>query len=134
MAYSGFLIRLGDYTVPWEYIQAKTYKTTLSVIDVDSTRNANGDLIRNALDSRKNIAEFQTPPCMSNADMAELFGNIADNYVIQKERKLIATLYVPEIDDYMTQELYLQDPEFVISYKDEDTVYYEPTTLAFTAY
>ena len=63
-----------------------------------------------------------------------LFGNIADNYVIQKERKLIATLYVPEIDDYMTQELYLQDPEFVISYKDEDTVYYEPTTLAFTAY
>ena len=66
--------------------------------------------------------------------MAELFGSIADNYIIPKERRLIATLYVPEIDDYMTQELYLQDPEFVISYKDEDTVYYEPTTLAFTAY
>lgn len=38
------------------------------------------------------------------------------------------------IMEMLSDELYLQDPEFVISYKDEDTVYYEPTTLAFTAY
>lgn len=134
--YSGFLIRLGDYEVPKSYIQRKTYKTRLSVIDVDSKRNANGNLIRNALDDKKNIAEFQTVPCMSNIDVAELFSNISRNYIIPKERKILATLYVPEIDDYMTQELYIQDPEFIIDDEDEDTglLYYEPMTIAFTAY
>lgn len=44
MAYSGFLIKVGDYTVPFRYIEASKYKTGVKGQDLDSYRDANGIL------------------------------------------------------------------------------------------
>lgn len=46
MAYSGFLIKVGDYTVPFRYIEAKKYKCSIKGQDLDSYRDANGILHR----------------------------------------------------------------------------------------
>ena len=136
--YNGFLIKLGDYIVPKRYMQSGSYNTSLGVIDVDSGRNANGKLVRNALEDRKNVAEFMTPLNMIEADKKDLFDNVAANYIIPKERKLLATLWVPEISDYMTQEVYLQDPQITINHdftdEYEGELYYQPIKMAFTAY
>lgn len=136
--YNGFLIKLGDYIVPKRYMAAGSYHTSLGVIDVNSARNANGTLVRNALKDRKNVAEFTTPLNMIEADKKDLCDNIAANYIVFEERKIVATLWVPEISDYMTQEVYLQDPEFTINHdftdEYEGELYYQPVKFAFTAY
>ena len=49
MAYSGFLIKVGNYTVPFRYIEAKKYKCGIKGQDLNSYRDANGVLHREAL-------------------------------------------------------------------------------------
>ena len=36
MAYSGFLIKVGNYTVTFRYIEAKKYKCGIKVQDLDT--------------------------------------------------------------------------------------------------
>ena len=81
---------------------------------------------------------YNTSLGVIEADKKDLFDNIAANYIIPKERKLLATLWVPEISDYMTQEVYLQDPQITINHdftdEYEGELYYQPIKMAFTAY
>lgn len=49
MAYAGFLIRVGSYKIPHSWIRAETYTVTKTGQDLDSYRDANGLLHRNAL-------------------------------------------------------------------------------------
>ena len=68
--------------------------------------------------------------------MATFMGNIRSNYTIPLERKAMVSAYVPEINDYVTQEMYMSDPQFKIKRIDDatDTVYYEPVRIAFIGY
>ena len=50
MAYRGYLIKAGSYTIPFKYITASTFKCGIQGQDLDSTRNANGILKRDALE------------------------------------------------------------------------------------
>ena len=134
MAYSGFLIKVGNYTLKEKYINCKTYNVTRNVMDVDSYRDSNGVLHRMALEHVPVKVEFETPPLLTNGQMAELFENIRVNYIIPGERKALVTLYVPETDSYITQNMYMPDLTFTISKILSGVIYYEPLRIAFIGY
>ena len=135
MAYAGYLVKVGDYTIPAnKFIRAESYKATLSVQDLDSYRDANGVLHRTALNHRVNKMEFETPAMLTNTQMAELFSNIANNYTVPAERKFIGTFYVPELDAYVSQDMYMSDPSFMIYGIFDGVIKYNPIRIAFIAY
>lgn len=144
MAYSGYLIKiLGvgesgpqsyDYTLNMHYILEKTYKMTYSVMDFDSTRNGAGRLIRNALDHKVPHCTIQVKP-MVDSVLATLFSEISSRYTIAKEKKLRASVYIPEINDYVTENFYLPDIDLTIRrIENNNKIVYEPFTLEFIGY
>lgn len=135
MAYAGYLIKVGNYEVPADkFIKTQSYKATLNVQDLDSYRDANGVLHREALEHRVNKVEFETRNMLTNTEMSELMKNIADNYTVPAERKFIGTFYVPEIDDYVSQDMYMSDVTFPIYGVFDEVIKYSPTRIAFIAY
>lgn len=134
MAYQGWLIKLGGYTFPQTKIYAKSYQVTYNSQDLDSYRDADGYLHRNALEHKCSKVEFETTPMLTDAEMDELMSNIRANYTSAVERKLTATIYIPELGDYLTQEVYMSDPSYKIYGTYHGVIHYESVRLAFIAY
>lgn len=135
MAYAGYLIKVGSYTIPADkFIRAESYKATLNVQDLDPYRDANGVLHRGALEHKVPKVEFETPAMLTNVEMAEFLGNIQKNYTIQSERKFSATVYIHELDEYITQDMYMADPEFTIYGNYGGIIKYNPVRIAFIGY
>lgn len=135
MAYQGYLIKVGSYIIPTDkYVKADSYSVTRIVQDLDSARDANGILHRTALSHVPHKIEFETPAMLTNTDMADLFGNIRRNYLIAEERKLMVTAYIPELDDYVTQEMYMPDTQFTIYGNYQNKITYNAVRLAFIGY
>lgn len=133
MAYSGFLIKAGNYAIPIKFIQLKSYSVTRNVMDLDSYRDANGVLHRTALEHVPIKIEFNTP-YLTSEQMQELLKKIADNYISSEERKVMISAYVPELDSYITQDMYMPDLEFTIYNIKGGTIIYEPLRIAFIGY
>ena len=140
MAYSGYLIKVGNYIIPNKIIQADSYKAVRTVIDLDSYRDADGLLHRQALDHVPHKVEFNIKPMRTHFEISEILGNIQDNMTEYKERKVSATFYVPEEDKYITQDMYMPDINFQIygikkfDENDKGTIYYDAIRLAFIGY
>lgn len=135
MAYKGYLIKVGDYIISGkDYIRADSFSTTLIVQDLDSYRDMEGVLHRTALNHRVNKIEFETRAMLTQKQMEEFLLNIRSNYINENERRVSATVYVPEIDDYMTQDMYLADLQFSIYGVFNNIIYYNPVRFAFIAY
>lgn len=135
MAYAGYLVKVGNYTIPTnKFIKAESYKAIMSVLDLDSYRDADGILHRTALEHRVNKVEFETPAMLTNTQMSELFKNITNNYTTPAERKFVGTVYVPELDDYVSQDMYMSDPTFPIYGIINGVIKYNPVRIAFIAY
>ena len=137
MAFAGYLLRVGSYEIDGtKFINWDKYNVTRKIQDLDSYRDASGVLHRNALDHVPLKVEFETRTNLTNAEMAEFFGNINSNYTVAKERKANVTLYVPELDDYITQEMYMSDPQFKIKRIEPNTnvIHYESVRVAFIGY
>ena len=134
MAYQGYLIRVGSYTIPLSLIRAETYTVFMSITDLDSYVDANGLLHRNALDHIANKVEFETVPLLDNTQFADLMNNLYANITIQKERKASVTLYIPEKDAYVTQDMYMPDIKPTLYYADDSKIQYNQVRLAFIGY
>lgn len=136
MAYSGFLLKIGDYTVPTDkFISAESYSVTYNVMDLDSYRDANGVLHREALAHVPIKVEFETPAMLTDITFGqELMGNIRNNYTNVNERKCIATVYVPELDEYVTQDVYMVTPTPQIYGNYDGRIHYKPIRMAFVGY
>lgn len=134
MAYNGYLIKVGNYTIPHKYIKAETYQALYSTIDLDSTRLANGTLNREVLEHHVGKVEFETIPLMDNEQLNDLLSNIRNNYTNALEKKANVTFYVPEYDTYYTQEMYVPDITFTMYFADNSKVQYEPVRIAFIGY
>lgn len=137
MAYKGYLLKVGDFEIsPETVIQASSYSVLYSVTDIDSYRNANGELIRTALTHRVPKIEFNTVTNMSNIEFADFMSNIRRNYVIPEERKVKIDCYIPEIDDYITTYAYMPDitPKIYRIDEDKNIIYYESIRIAFIGY
>lgn len=110
MAYAGYLLKIGNYTVEQgKYIKANSYSAYANVQDLDSYRDADGVLHRNALTHVPIKVEFETPAMLTDVSFADFMRKIQSNYINATERKVLATVYVPEYDNYITQEMYVPD-------------------------
>lgn len=135
MSYQGWLIKVGNYNIDAKkYIRADSYKTSMKPVDLDSYTDAYGYLHRFVLDHVPSKTEFETPEMLTNADMSALMAGISANYTIPKERKASVTVYVPEYDSYLTQDMYLVDPEFQMYGNYHGVIHYRPVRLCFIAY
>ena len=135
MAYQGYLIKVGDYIISGkDFIRADSYNATLIVQDLDSYRDMEGVLHRTALTHRVNKIEFETRAMLTDTQMEELLSNIRNNYINASERKVSATVYVPELNEYMTQDMYLADLQFSMYGVFNGVIRYNPVRFAFIAY
>ncbi len=135
MSYSGFLLKIGDYTVSGKnIISADGISITKNVQDLDSYRDANGVLHRDALEHAPIKVEFSTRNMLTDAQMQDFLGNIRRNYTNEKERKVLATVYVPEIGDYKTCEMYMSTPTPEIYGVFRGVIYYKSMRIALIEY
>ena len=134
MAYSGFLIKVGNYTVPFRYIEAKKYKCGIKGQDLDSYRDANGVLHREALSNVSIKTEWETPGDIDEKALRALMNNIRSQCSHAIEKKSLVTAWMPEIGNYVTMDCYMPDVEYQIDYADEWTVQYGSFRLAFIGY
>ena len=110
MAYSGWLVKVGDYTIPAnKFIKAESYSAYVNMQDLDPWTDANGYVHREAVELKAAKVEFETPAMLTNTTFSELMQNIRSNFTVPRARQLILTAYIPEYDDYITQTAYLAD-------------------------
>ena len=132
MAYSGFLIKIGDYTIPAnKFIKAESYSPYVNMQDLDDWTDANGYLHREAVELKALKVEFETPAMLTNTEFSELMTKIRANFTNVKGRECMITAYIPEYDDYVTQMGYMADfqPQIYGTYG--GVIRYNPIRLAF---
>ena len=134
MAYNGFLIKVGNYTIPFKYMKADSYTAYRSIQDLDSYRDANGVLHRTALTHVPNKVEFETPAMLTDKTFSELMSNVQANFTNANERKASVTMYVPETNEYVTQDMYMPDITPKIYHADSKKIQYDSIRLAFIGY
>lgn len=108
MAYSGWLLKIGNYTVDdSRFIRAETYSAYANMQVLDPWTDANGYEHIQAVELKAIKIEFETPAMLTNTEFAELMNGIKANYIDSKARKCMVTAYIPELDDYVTQLCYI---------------------------
>lgn len=120
-------------------IQEKSYKAVLTPLDSKSYRDANGGLHRHVVEHVPAKIEFKTLDGLTDTEIEATWGAIIRNsYTIAKERKVNATFWMPELNDYITRDFYITDPEFTIKQirktNNQYEVVYEPITFKFIGY
>lgn len=135
MAYLGSLITVGTYNFNMHYIAEKSYIVSRNVQDMDSYRDANGVLHRNVIEHVPIKVEFTTME-MNNTQLKDMFDHLFANFTNSKERNALCSVYVPEIDDYVSQEMYMAQPNPQIDRIDTatNTIYYAPMRVSFIGY
>lgn len=133
MAYAGYLIQVGSYTIPNAYIKTESYSVTYNTMDLEPYRDADGVLHRNALPHKAVKIEFETP-IMYASDFATFINNIRAQYLDAVEKDLMATFYVFELDDYVTQKVYVPDITTEILQNSKQGFVLNPCRLAFIGY
>ena len=135
MAYSGFLVKVGDFEIPFSMMSADSYVDVLNSLDMDSSANGNGVLEREVLDTVAPKVVFEIPPMKTDKEINAFFDRIRENYIDKKEKNLMVTSYVSEYGKYVTAEMYLQPSiEFPIYQANKNELKYGAIRLAFTAY
>ena len=133
MAYAGYLIKIGNYTIPLSLIKADSYYAYYNMQDYEPWTDAKGYLHRDAVDLKALKVEFETKAMLSNTQFANLMSSIAGQYVSgkAKARECNITAYIPEIDDYVTQRGYMADFKPQIYLADNSIIQYDPCRLSF---
>lgn len=135
MAYQGWLIRVGNFTVSTkEYIKANSYTVSKKVQDIDSYRDANGVLHRQVLGNAPLKIEFETRAMLNARQMSTLMNGLRANMSNTTERRALVTAYLPEEDRYVTQEMYMPDIEFSLYGNYKGDLQYNSVRLAFIGY
>lgn len=133
-AYKGYLLKIGNWVVPSKFIRAQTYTVLRSGQDLDSYRDADGNLHRTALDNFLYKVEFETPPLQTDSFYEELWTNIKNQYVSTTEKKVLMECYVTEIGGYAMQYAYIPDVTQTIYNVVDGVVKYNQTRFAFIGY
>lgn len=131
MAYSGWLVKVGDFTIDTKkYIRAESYSAYVNMQDLDPWYDANGHIHRNAVELKAMKIEFETK-FMYQWEFNELMAGIRANYTVPRARQFLLTAYIPEYDEYMTQTAYLADFQPQIYGNYGGIIRYNPMRLAF---
>lgn len=131
MAYSGFLLKIGNYEFPESMIALDSYSAYVNMQDVDPWTDENGELHRNPIELKALKVEFETKNMLTDEQFADIMQNIRNNFVSDKGRGCYITAYIPEYDDYVTQYGYLADFTPQIYSTGGGVIRYNPIRLAF---
>ena len=136
MGYNGYIVKVGSYTFPMEYVSWESFKGTLGIQDLDSFRDGNGVLHRNVLDYAIPKVEFQLRENITNKEFDVIMNNIRSQYSNAIERKSLVTMYIPEIGGYIEYaDMYMPDIEVQIKCQiDPTTLKYKSVRFAWIAY
>lgn len=146
MAYDGYLIKIKggsttgyttDYEFPKNWIAAETFKVITSVQDMDSYRDGQGVLHRNALAHTIYKVEFQTRDRIKASDYNAIMEQITHRYTSSAERKLKIKAYQTESGTYTDWiDAYLPDFDITIKLVDEqhNDLIYKAVRFAFIQY
>lgn len=123
----------GKEEIPIEFMKAETYQATVFGQDVDSYRDTNLDLHRNASSNTKFKVEFETPP-LHLEQVVYLMNLLQNNYIDRVEKKIALSFYVPETDTYKSGFFYVPDITFTMYMVDGLDILYSPIRIAFIEY
>lgn len=122
-------IALGQYSATWNSQEYSAY------------RDANGLLHRNSMESRPPKCEFYTKNMMTGSELAtfvnRIYSAIGSDETSQKEKKITnAQIFIPELNSYVTDDVYLADFTPTIDHIDEktNTIYYKSCRIALIGY
>lgn len=141
--FSGYLIFIHDYDdpqngyeIPMKYIKFDSYKVFQSTTDLDSYRDQTGALQRTALQHKPVKVEFETPAMLTNDEFAAFMLQIQLRYVNTTEKKVYASVYIPETDTYEEQYMYIPDiqPSIYRYNKAMGKLQYNPIRIALIGY
>lgn len=133
MARSDYLVKVNGVKLGNKFFKFDSYQATFETLDLDSYRDTNGELHRNALDHRCMKVEWETPYMYEN-DMNSLMALIRSNYLSAKEQSIIVECYNPEMNNYITQKMYLANVTFKVAQNSPFGIIYQPTRFALIAY
>lgn len=146
MAYNGYLIRVANsasssnwFVIPHEFIVEKSFKATYSTMETSAVRNANAYLDRETA-SHKVAHCSLTLRSLTDSEVGQLFGatgGISTRYENSLEKSIYASVFIPELNDYVTAKFYIPDVEFTINMVKNTPPYsvkYDPVTLEFIGY
>lgn len=133
MSYSGFLIKIGDYTIPHKYIKADSYQAYVNMQDLEPWTDSNGYVHREKTVELKALkVEFETKPLLTNKEFDEgLIANIRKQFVKEVGKECYITAYIPELSSYVTQYGYMADFTPQLYRVSGNTIWYDSTRLAF---
>lgn len=118
-------IAIGQYSVTWNSQEYSAY------------RDSNGELHRNSIKSRPPKVEFYTRNMMTGGELATFLARIRNQFSSLEQKKLRnAQVFVPELNGFVTDDLYLADFTPTIDHIDESTgtIYYKSFRMAFIGY
>lgn len=119
MAYSGFLLKIGEYEVEGKYLAAENYGAWVNTQTIDPYTDSDGILHVDFLPKAPLSVELTLPAMLTNKDLAEFMKKVKDQTVDGGvQRKFYCTAYIPELDDYVTELAYLADfkPKIIGTY------------------
>ena len=133
MSYSGFLLKIGDYTIPHKYIKADSYQAYVNMQDLEPWTDSNGYVHREkTVDLKALKVEFETKPLLTNKEFDEgLISNIRKQFVKPVGKECYITAYIPELSSYATQYGYMADFTPQIYRVSGNTIWYDSTRIAF---
>lgn len=107
MAYSGWFLKIGDYTFPMRLIKQGTYDSAPAQRQsLDAYTDENGVTHDNALEHSKTEIKFTTL-AMGESEWTALMRNIVRNYISFNARDMYCTYYDFERCDYRTGHFYM---------------------------
>ena len=133
MAHSGYLVKVGNFTIPMSKIKIGSYKVTYSTLDLDSYRDATGLLHRNVLSHKVGKVEFNMP-YVYESDFDSFMASIRGQYTDALEKKASVTIYVPELNEYITQDMYMPDMEISILQNSPNGLILDQPRICFIGY
>lgn len=134
--YEGYLVKLGEYNVPLNLLAHKSYKAVPNTQDLDPFRNADGYLFRNALPHVPITMEFATMQDITDVDLDQILQGLRNNYINELEQRVSVTCFVPKFGGYVTQDMYLVEPEINIDEIDQNRgrIMYDSVKFQFVGY
>ena len=121
MGYGGYLIKVGDYKIPFKYFLADTYQSPLLGQDKDSYNDDDGLLHRTALPYQVLKAEWQIP-AMDEKELRPMMDKVIEQYTVRREKKCMVTAWCPEIGKYVSMYCYVPNITIVVGYADENNI------------
>lgn len=134
LGYLGYLVKVGNYTIPMDYINIEGYSAKVNTLDEDSYTDNNGVLQRTVI---QHIPIVQVELVeLDHLEFGGIMQAFRNNYSVDAERRATVSVWVPEYGDYVVQDMYLSDPEIAIKEIDAFTgiITYKPITLKFNGY